>query len=68
MVYSPTGSFDLLLTLGCMTSNFLYLSFFTLYYSALWTTDTIVFTEIIKPPVSIMPPSNVFEIHKSAEA
>ena len=26
MVYSPAGRFELLLTLGCMTSNFLYLS------------------------------------------
>ena len=31
MVYLPTGSSDLILILGCMTSNFLYLNFSTLY-------------------------------------
>ena len=38
----PTGSLDLFLILDRTTSNFLYLSFFTLFSSSLWRTDTIV--------------------------
>ena len=56
MVYSPTGSLDLFLIFGCMASNFLYLSFSTLFSSSLWRTDTIVFGELNKPPISIEPP------------
>ena len=56
MAYSPTGSSDLFLILGCTTSNFLYLSFSTLNSSSLWRTDTIVFAKLVKPPVSIKPP------------
>ena len=33
------------LILGCMTSNFLYLGFSTLYSSSLWRTDLIVFAK-----------------------
>ena len=40
----------LICILGCMTSNFLYLSFSTLYYSSLWRTDTIVFAKLNIPP------------------
>ena len=75
MVYSPTGSSDLLLILGCTTSNFLYLSFSTFYSSALWRTDTTVFAKLNKlpppavpsqiSPLSLLSPSlNVFEIDK----
>ena len=40
--YCQLEFFDLFLILGRTTSNFLYLSFFTLYSSSLWRTDTIV--------------------------
>ena len=62
MVYLPTGSSDLFLILSCITSDFLYLSFFPLHYSSLWRTDTIVFSKLNhftlsnKPPISIKPP------------
>ena len=64
MVYSPTGRSDLILILGCMTSNFLYLSLSTLYSSSLWRTNTVVFAKFIKPSLSIKPPLKVFEINK----
>ena len=54
MVYLPTESLDLMLTLGYMASNLLFLTFFTLYSSSLWRTDTIVPSKLNKPP----PPSN----------
>ena len=44
--------------------QFLVLELFplSLYFSPLWGTDTVVFAKLIKPPVSIKPPSsNVFE-------
>ena len=64
MVYSPTGSLDLFLTLGCMISNFLYLSFSTLYITVLGGEQIPSFCKI-NPPVSIKPPPlNVFEINK----
>ena len=51
MVYSHAGSSDLFLSiLGCMTSNFLYLSFSTWHSGSLWRTDTIVFAKLNKPP------------------
>ena len=51
MVYLPTGSSRIFFILGCMTSNFLYLSFSTLYSSSLWRTYTIVFAKFnVKPP------------------
>ena len=50
MVYLLTGSLDLILIHGCMTSTFLYLSFSTLYSSSLWKTDTIVVSKFNKPP------------------
>ena len=56
MVYSPTGSSDLFLILGCMTSNLSYLSFSTLYSSSLWRNDTFVFSKLNKPPISIKLP------------
>ena len=56
MVYSPTESSDLFLILGCMTSDFLYLGFSTLYFSSLWTTDTIIFAKLNTPPLSNKPP------------
>ena len=73
MVYSPTGSLDLSLIPSCMTSNFLYLNFSTLYSSSLWRTDTIVFAKLntlhpfkYPPPRSLLSPplSNVFEINE----
>ena len=67
MVYLPTGSSDLLLILGCMTSNVLYLSFSALYSSSLWRTDTIVSFKLDKPPSPLLylpPPSNGLEINK----
>ena len=36
----------------CMTFNFLYSSFSTLYCSSLWRTVTIVFAKLNKPPFS----------------
>ena len=68
MVYSPTGSSYLFFILGCMTSNFLYLYFSTLYSTFLWRTDTITFAKSNKPPTSQIPlplHSNVFEINKT---
>ena len=56
MVYLPPGSSDLILILGCVTSNFLYLSFSTLYSSSLWGTDIIVCSKLNKPPVSVKAP------------
>ena len=56
MVYSPIGSSDLFLNLGCMTLNFLHLSLSTFYSSSLWRTDTIVFAKLNKPHVSVKPP------------
>ena len=47
MVYLPTGSSDLILILGCMTSNLLFLEL--LYFvlsSSLWRTDTIIFSKV----------------------
>ena len=72
MVYSPAGCLDLFLILGCVISNFLYLSFSTLYSSSLWRTDTIVFAKLNepllsnKPSVSLTsPPSKGFEMNIS---
>ena len=56
MVYSPTGSSDLFLFLACMTSDFLFLSFSTLYFSSLWTTNTTIFAKLNKSPLSNNPP------------
>ena len=56
MVYSPTGSLDLLLILGCTTSNFSYLCFSTLYFSSFRRTETMVFAKQNKAPISNMPP------------
>ena len=50
MVYLPTGSSDLILILGCRTSNSLYLSLTTLYSSCFWRTDTIVVSKLNTPP------------------
>ena len=52
MVYLPTGSSDLIPILGCTTSNFLYLSFTTLYSSSFWRTDTIVVSKLNTHPPS----------------
>ena len=43
-----------------------FLSFYTWHSSSLWTTDTIVFTKLNQPPVSINRPHplNVFELQK----
>ena len=54
MVHSPTGSLDLLLILGCLTSNFSYLWFSTLYSSSFGMTETIVFAKQNKTPISNM--------------
>ena len=56
MVYLPTESSDVILILGFMTWNFLYLSFSTPYSTSLWRTDTFVLSKLKKPPVSIKPP------------
>ena len=78
MVCSPTGGSDLFLILGCVTSNFLYLSFSTLYSSSLRRNDTIARAKLNMPPSQISPSSllrtikgppplfapNVFEINK----
>ena len=53
----PTGSLDLFLILGRTTSNFLYLSFFTLYSSSLWRTDIIIQWFQNKPPTAGDPPA-----------
>ena len=73
MVYLPTGSSDQILILSCMTQNFLYLSFSTLYSSSLWRTDTIIVSKLSKPLLSNKPPSllsppplNGLEINKPA--
>ena len=48
MVFSPTGSSDLLVILGCnLTSNFLYLSFSTSYSSSFGRTDTILISSLL---------------------
>ena len=52
LFYSTTGSSDLLLILGCMTSNFSYLRFSTLHSSSFGRTDNMVFAELNKPPPS----------------
>ena len=74
MVYSPTGSLDLLLIRGCMTSNFSYLWFSTLYSSSFGRTEIMVFAKQNKTTMSKMSPglfspapprSNVIEINKS---
>ena len=69
MVSSPVGSSDLSLILGCMTSNFLYLSFSTLRSSSLWRADTIVYAKLNNspPPLSNKLSLNVLEIKKSAQ-
>ena len=66
MVYPRIGSSDLFLIVGCMTSNFLYLSFFNLHSSLLWRADTTIFSKLNKspPPFSNNPSSNMFEINK----
>ena len=73
MVYSPNRSLDLFLILGCMISNFLYLSFSSFYSSSLWRTDTFVFAKLNKPPSQVSipslltpppPSSNVLELNK----
>ena len=51
----PTGSLDLFLILSCTTFNFLYLSFFTLFSSCLWRTDTIVQWFQNKPATAEIP-------------
>ena len=67
------GSSDLFLILSRMTSDFLYLSFFTLHSSSLWRTDTTIFAKLSRPSPQISPPSplspplhSVFEINKLA--
>ena len=51
MVFSPTGSSDFLVILGCnLTSNFLYLSFSTSYSSSFGRTDTIIFAKLNTTP------------------
>ena len=52
MIYSPTGSSDLFLILGCLTSNLLVLGLFHLAFF-LWGTNTTVFARLNKAPISI---------------
>ena len=62
MVYSTAGSSNLYLILGCIISNFLYLSFSTLYYGSSWRSDTIVFARLNTPP----PPALNREISRTS--
>ena len=39
-----------------MTSDFLYLSFSTLYFISLWITNTIIFAKLNTSPLSNKPP------------
>ena len=56
MVYSPTGRSDFFLVHG----------FTTVYSSALWRTDTIIFAKLNKPtPAPAPTPSNRIEINKA---
>ena len=66
MVDSPTGRSDFFLVHGCMASNFLQLNFSSVYSSASWRTDDIVFAKLNKSPLSNNPPPspNGFEINK----
>ena len=70
MVYSPMEVWIcFFFILGCMTSNYLrYLRFSALHSSSLWTTDTNVFAKLNEPPISIKPPSKVFEINKPLDS
>ena len=71
MVYSPTGSSYLFFILGCMTSNFLYLYFSTLYstfYGELIPSPLLNQISLLplKYPSPPPPPtSNVFGINKT---
>ena len=57
VVYPPTGSLDLFFILCSRTFNFLYLSFSTLCYNSLSSTDPIVFSYYqISPSPKISPP------------
>ena len=49
MVYLPTGSSDLILIPGCMTSNLLVLELFLFVLWLFWRTDTIIFSKLNKP-------------------
>ena len=60
MVYPRIGSSDLFLIVGCMTSNFLYLSFFNLHSSFLWRADTTIFSKLNKSPPSLKTPHKHF--------
>ena len=61
--FTNSGSSDLVLILGCMTSNLpKYLSFSTLYSSSLRRTHTIIFSKLNKPPSLLSPLSNGLEI------
>jgi len=50
------GSSDLFFMLSCLTSDFLYLSFFTLHSSSLWRTDTTIFAKLNTPSLPNNPP------------
>ena len=65
MIYFPTGSSDFTMILGCMTENFLYLSFSTLYSSSLWRNDTIVVSWNILSPPSLLSPSSSNGLEKN---
>ena len=54
MVYSPAGSSDLFLILGCLISNLLVLGLFhlaILFY--VWGPNTSIFARLNKAPISI---------------
>ena len=53
MVYSPAGSLNLFLILGCLTSNPLVLGLFHLAFF-LWGTNTSVFAKLNKEPISLV--------------
>ena len=63
MVYSPSGSLDLFLILGCLTCNLLVLGFFHLaFLFFLWGTNTSVFARLntCKAPISYSSSSHGF--------
>ena len=59
MVYSPTPGSDYSVSdPQLQDSNFLYLSYSTLYSSPLWRTDTIIFSKLNKAPLPFTPVDN----------
>ena len=53
MVYSTTGSSDLFLIIGCLTSNLLVLGLFHLAFFFLWGTNISVLARLNEAPIPI---------------